>query len=146
MQEKPGTKRPGSILIIDDDDDLFRFCQQFLPGTYHLMHARTGKEGLRILKTHAVALIILDKAFDRIDKKELFSNDAENEGLHLLRILRRQYAQLPVMMITAHADAASQRQALALGALDYLSWEALCGNVDYLKTRTENIFAQPSGF
>ena len=133
-----------NILIIDDGDDLFRFCQQFMPGAYHFIHAHTGREAMRTLEKDSIKLIILDKSFDRVAKQELFGNDAENEGIHILETLHRDYPRLPVMMITAHADAISQRKALALGAIEYLSWDVLCHNVEYLKRTAEGVLTAGS--
>lgn len=119
-----------TILIIDDGDDLYRFCRQFMPSTYSIVHARTGREGLKILETEVVKLIILDKSFDRINKGELLSGDADNEGLEILRELHKCYPQIPVMMVTAHADKNSRQKALFLGAVDYFSWENICTDTD----------------
>ncbi|MDI6803005.1 MAG: response regulator [Bacteroidota bacterium] len=128
-----------TILIIDDGDDLFRFCRQFMQGTYSIVHARTGHEGLKILETEVVKLIILDKSFDRINKGELFSGDADNEGLEILRVLQQLYPQIPVMMVTAHADKNSRQKALFLGAVEYFSWENICTDIDTMLTSTKRV-------
>lgn len=127
----------ASILIIDDGDDLVRYCEHFLPATLRILHARNGKEGLEILDTRPVKLVILDKVFDRIPQPELLGRDAANEGLCILKILRQRHARLPVVMVTAHADAATRREALSLGALEYFSWEAICGEVGILRALAE---------
>lgn len=130
-----------TILIIDDGDDLYRFCRQFMPASYNIIHKRTGREGIRILETEIVKLIILDKSFDRINKGELLGNNADNEGLEILKVIHIQYPQIPVMMVTAHADQNSRQKALFLGAREYYSWENICANTDSLLTNAKSIIS-----
>jgi DNA-binding NtrC family response regulator len=128
-----------TVLIIDDGDDLLRFCQQFMPTTYRFIHARTGPEGLRILETSEIKLVMLDKSFDRAGKEDLVGDDAENEGMYILEMLHRDHPHIPVMMITAHADAASQHKALELDVFSYFSWDTICANPQSLRKAAEEI-------
>lgn len=108
-----------NILVVDDEPDvrtLFeqRFRREIRSGALVFSFAHSGEAALDVLHAHdsAVVLILSD------------INMPGMSGLELLRCIRTEYPrpELPqVMMITAYGDDDTHRQALALGANDFLT-------------------------
>ena len=106
-----------SILIVDDEPDVAemfrqRFRREARQGTYVLHFAASGEEAL-------------DKLADGV-RPELIVilsdiNMPGMDGLSLLREIKKQRPDLPVMMVTAYGDEERRRQAAEAGALQFLS-------------------------
>jgi len=106
-----------SILVVDDETDVVElFRQQFRrearQGTYVLHFAASGEEAL-------------DKLADGV-RPELIVilsdiNMPGMDGLTLLREIKKERPELPVMMVTAYGDEERRRQAAEAGALQFLS-------------------------
>ena len=106
-----------SILIVDDEPDVAemfrqRFRREARQGTYVLHFAASGEEAL-------------DKLADGV-RPELIVilsdiNMPGMDGLSLLREIKKQRPDLPVMMVTAYGDEERRRQATEAGALQFLS-------------------------
>ncbi len=104
--------KPDTLLIVDDDAsirDLVRIHLQAAGCT--VLQAHDGVEALEILTRGGVDGMILDITMPRMD------------GLSLLRTLRRaRGAVLPrVLMLTARHAIQDVKEALSLGAKDYLT-------------------------
>lgn len=107
------------ILVVDDEPDvrqLFeqRFRREIRSGAFSFTFAYSGEEALSYLHEHysEVVLILSD------------INMPGMSGLELLRRIKQEHPAPPpptVMMITAYADEASHRQAMELGANDFLT-------------------------
>ncbi|GAB2464803.1 response regulator [Hymenobacter qilianensis] len=107
------------ILVVDDEPDvrqLFeqRFRREIRNGTFSFDFAYSGEEALKYLNEHfsEVVLILSD------------INMPGMSGLELLRRIKQEHPTPPpptVMMITAYADQESHRQAMQLGANDFLT-------------------------
>ena len=109
------------ILVVDDETDvrtLFeqRFRREIRSGQFSFSFAYSGEDALTYLQEHAseVVLILSD------------INMPGMSGLELLRRIKREYPAPPptppqVMMITAYGDDESYRQAMQLGANDFLT-------------------------
>lgn len=108
------------ILVVDDETDvkdLFeqRFRREIRAGEFKLAFANSGEEALTYLKGHLseVVLILSD------------INMPGMSGFELLRSIRTDFNTPPpppvVMMITAYGDPDSQKEALSLGANDFLT-------------------------
>lgn len=109
------------ILVVDDETDvrtLFeqRFRREIRSGQFSFSFAYSGEDALAYLREHAseVVLILSD------------INMPGMSGLELLRHIRWEYPAPPpsppqVMMITAYGDDESYRQAMRLGANDFLT-------------------------
>lgn len=108
------------ILVVDDEPDvplLFqqRFRHEIRSGSLAFAFAHSGEEALAYLQQahhySEVVLILSD------------INMPGMNGLELLRRIKQAHAVPPptVMMITAYGDAESYRQALQLGAQDFLT-------------------------
>jgi len=106
-----------SILVVDDEPDvaeLFRqrFRREVRQGLYVLHFAYSGEEALEKLGTgiRPELIVILSDI-----------NMPGMDGLTLLREIKRRWADLPVMMVTAYGDDERRQRASEYGAADFLS-------------------------
>jgi CheY-like chemotaxis protein len=106
-----------SILIVDDEPDVAemfrqRFRREARQGTYVLHFAASGEEALDKLANgvRPELIVILSDI-----------NMPGMDGLSLLREIKKQRPDLPVMMVTAYGDEERRRQAAEAGALQFLS-------------------------
>lgn len=100
------------ILIIDDDEKLGDLLTQYLERYDMKVHvALTPTKGFELLKKIKPALLILDVMLP------------EKDGFEICREIRAKstmYGQLPILMLTAHAEVTDRIVGLELGADDYL--------------------------
>ncbi|MFQ6002501.1 MAG: sigma-54-dependent transcriptional regulator [Candidatus Zixiibacteriota bacterium] len=127
------------VLIIDDGIDITNYCHQFISNGFEYDHIKSGVNLKRELKKKDYNLILLDKSFTKNDKSELLGpvEDAENEGLRILTAIKKLDQNIPVIMVTAHADYDSMSSALHLGAFDYVEWDALQKDYLFLKLKMQ---------
>ena len=106
------------ILVVDDEADmktLFeqRFRKEIKNGHMNFVFAISGSEALDYLdhQNHEVVLILSD------------INMPGMSGLELLSLIKQKFNAPPptVMMITAYGDEYNYRQAMSLGADDFLT-------------------------
>jgi len=106
------------ILVVDDEKDmqmLFeqRFRKEIRNGDIQFVFATSGEEALSYLGQHVhEAVLILSDI-----------NMPGMSGLELLRHIKQKFAAPPpiVMMITAYGDPENFKQAMQLGADDFLT-------------------------
>jgi DNA-binding NtrC family response regulator len=124
------------ILVIDDCEEITRFCQRVLGDAFGFRHVTDGLAAKRLLDAEPIAAILLDRDFSHADPARLLgpSDDIRNEGLHILRWLRREHADLPVLMVTGLRDLPVALQAADLGA-DFLAWEDVIADPGVLQAR-----------
>jgi CheY-like chemotaxis protein len=100
------------ILMVDDEpdaQDLFRqnFRREIRKGLYDFDFALSGEAALEALRkgeAGAISLVLSD------------INMPGMSGIDLLAEVREAWPEMPVMMITAYGDAATEARARALGA------------------------------
>ncbi|MFH2202471.1 MAG: response regulator [Elusimicrobiota bacterium] len=98
------------ILAVDDDESILNVLSRFLkPLGYALAIASSGAEALEIIRRQPPDLILLDINMPGID------------GLEVLRQARQLIPAVPVIMVTGSDDAEVAKQAMALGAVDYVT-------------------------
>lgn len=106
------------ILVVDDETDiqpLFeqRFRREIRSGALQFTFANSGEQALALLgEGQLEAVLILSDI-----------NMPGMSGLELLQHIRRKSPHRPptIMMITAYGDEENHRQAIALGADDFLT-------------------------
>lgn len=127
------------VLIIDDGIDITNYCHQWISNGFEYDHIKSGVNLKRELKKKDYNLILLDKSFTKNDKSELLGpvEDADNEGLRILTAIKKLDQNIPVIMVTAHADYESMSSALHLGAFDYVEWDALQKDYLFLKLKMQ---------
>lgn len=121
-----------SILVAEDNADLRLYLKTLLDPLYHVSLARHGKEALQILES----TISEEKA-----KIDLVITDLmmpEMDGFTLLERLRKEkdFALIPVIMLTARTGISDKLRALRLGVHDYLTKPF---EEDELLARIENL-------
>ena len=106
-----------SILIVDDEPDvaeLFRqrFRREVRLGLYVLHFAYSAEEALEKLDTgiRPELIVILSDI-----------NMPGMDGLALLHEIKRRWADLPVMMVTAYGDDERRRRAAQYGATEFIT-------------------------
>jgi DNA-binding response OmpR family regulator len=98
-----------TILVIDDEPLLRHTLALILQRAgYQVTQAADGKEALHSLQAGAYDLAFLDLKLP------------DTNGLTLLPEIHRQYADMPVLILTAHATLESAMEAVRLGARDYI--------------------------
>lgn len=104
------TNTQQTVLIVEDDvatRRLYKFL--LLNGGYTVLEAEDGVAALEQLAANQCALVITDMNMPRMD------------GLELIQAIRRDYADVYVILITAFGTPDTEKQALRLGANDYLA-------------------------
>ena len=104
-----------TVLIIDDNAAVAMALDVlFSLHDIAALRAASPEEGLALLAQHAVDLVIQDMNFTK-------DTTSGEEGVALFRAIRRQYPDLPVILLTAwtHLDAAVDL--IKAGAADYLA-------------------------
>jgi CheY-like chemotaxis protein len=98
----------GSVLIVDDDDNIRLIAQMSLEGltSWKIQEARNGKEALTILETNLPDVILLDVMMPDMTGVDMFGKAKENLG-----------AALPlVIFMTAKVQSNEIEKYRALGA------------------------------
>jgi DNA-binding response OmpR family regulator len=97
------------VLLVEDNPDLaFGLRTSLEIEGYEVLHAETGREGLATASADAPDLIVLDLMLP------------EMSGYEVLRQLRRERREMPVLILTAKGEEADKVQGFRLGADDYV--------------------------
>ncbi len=100
------------ILVIEDDEHIRELLKYNLGQEgYQVSSARSGEEGLKLIKSKVPDLIILDLMLPGMD------------GLEICRILKRddRTRYIPIIMLTAKGEESDIIAGLELGAEDYIT-------------------------
>ncbi len=99
----------ATILIIDDEQTLNHFVQEDLrEAGYESLGALTGQEGLALIRRQEVDLVLLDQQLP------------DMHGLDVLKAIREEEPDIPVIIVTGHGAIDCAVQAMKLGAYDYM--------------------------
>lgn len=98
------------VMVAEDDAKQARLARIYLESEGHrVVVARDGREALDHIRRAAPDLLVLDLMMPRVD------------GLDVVRILRAEDHELPVLMLTARSTEDDLLLGLDLGADDYLT-------------------------
>jgi two-component system, OmpR family, alkaline phosphatase synthesis response regulator PhoP len=103
---------PKKILIVEDEADIAQLVKLYLQKDgYRPTIAKTGVEGLKLVKADRPDMVILDLMLPEMD------------GLEICKKIRTSMdtALLPIMMLTAKAEESDTIIGLELGADDYVT-------------------------
>ncbi len=121
-----------SILVVDDEADvaqLFRqqFRREVRDGRYAMHFAASGEDALALLSNgiEPTLIVIMSDI-----------NMPGMDGLALLGEIKRQFPELPVMMVTAYGDDERRRRAIELGAFEFVTKPV---DFTYLKERLRQL-------
>jgi two-component system, NtrC family, nitrogen regulation response regulator NtrX len=97
------------VLIIDDEEGVRSSLKMILEYEgYDCLLAANGEAGLKMLERESPDVVFLDIKMPNMD------------GMEVLRQIKARDAQLPVVMISGHADVRTAFEASKLGAFDFL--------------------------
>lgn len=99
-----------NLLIVEDDNGLREaLTDTLLLAGFTPLSVASAEDALLLLQKQQVQLVISDVQLGSVS------------GLSLLKTLRQQYPQLPVLLMTAYARVQDAVEAIRLGAIDYLA-------------------------
>jgi DNA-binding NtrC family response regulator len=98
------------ILVVDDDGDIATvLCDRLQAMGHETLIASDGSAALTILEEEVPGLVFLDVQMPKID------------GIEVLRRIRRDWADLPVIVMTAYGTIARAVEAMKAGATDFVT-------------------------
>lgn len=115
------------ILIIDDNEDILDFIKWNLQSEFHLITARDGEEGWKIIKEKNPNLVISDVMMPIMDGIELCAKIKED----------KRTAHLPVILLTAKSMDQQKVEGMQSGADMYITKPF---DIDYLRSCIDAIF------
>jgi DNA-binding NtrC family response regulator len=102
--------RPAKILIVDDEPKIRLVFRTALETDGHAVaEAGDGDEALARLRRERFDLVLLDLRMPLLD------------GMEVLRRMRDEGLDMPVILVTAHGSIPDAVRAMRLGAVDFLS-------------------------
>jgi two-component system probable response regulator PhcQ len=89
-----GTAKEGTILLVDDEDNVLRALERSLrrAGNYVILKSGGGAEALELLKKQRVDLVISDHLMP------------EMKGMDFLVEVRKRHPEVVRILLTGHAD------------------------------------------
>src|SRR5262249_26954485 len=109
IHEELMSKRPGKILVVDDDKVVLRAVTEILQREgYTVVAIDDAVEGLAASKDPSVDVAVLDIRMPHLS------------GMDLLRAIKQARADVEVVMMTAFATVETAVEAVKAGAYDYL--------------------------
>ncbi|MDO8141403.1 MAG: response regulator [Candidatus Brocadiales bacterium] len=98
------------ILVVDDEQDLREMLvEMFYEEGYVTDMANSGKDAIKKIREGGVDFVLLDIMMP------------EMSGIETLQRIKAIRPELPVVMITAYATLKTAREAMRLGAYDYIT-------------------------
>ena len=98
-----------TILVVDDEVMMRDLMMRILTrDRYQVVTAEDGRAALEALRQQKIDLIVTDMKMPRMN------------GFELLRIVKKEYPEIALIMMTAYGDTYTVKDALLLGADEYL--------------------------
>jgi DNA-binding response OmpR family regulator len=98
------------VLVVDDEPDAVELLREFLKVKgYEVLVASNGEEAVHKVKQDRPHLILLDVRLPKVN------------GLEVLKQVREIDHEVGIIMVTAVNEEETGRQALKLGAFDYIT-------------------------
>jgi diguanylate cyclase (GGDEF)-like protein len=109
MEPMTRSAQPG-ILLVDDDVVTIRALSKVLQGMGNIHFAKGGHEALRLAKTEAIDLILLDAEMPLMN------------GFQVCEALKADpaLAHIPVIFVTSHNGQDVEQAGMAVGAADFI--------------------------
>lgn len=106
------SNKKKKVLIVDDQQDYLQSLASVLGTEFEIQTASSLAEFKR-LRLDELSLVLLDIRLDD-------SDPSNREGMDVLKLLRRDFPDLPVVMMTAYGDVDIAVEAMKLGAADFI--------------------------
>ena len=98
------------ILVVDDEFEIVRLLHKFLSTKgYDVFTATSGAEAVEIVKKERPQIVLLDIIMPRMN------------GLEALQEIKKVDPEIGVIMVTAVMDEEMAKQAVDMGAYDYIT-------------------------
>ena len=98
------------VLVVDDDEIVRLSHMRTLAGqSCHVEAARGGEQALEIMQTAPADVVLLDLRMPGMD------------GLATLKTIKERWPETEVVIITGYPSVLTAREAVKLGAFDYLA-------------------------
>jgi DNA-binding NtrC family response regulator len=122
-------------LIVDDELELLDSLKSVLERRrMKVLTSDSGKKALDLLKENVVDVVVLDIKMPGMD------------GLEVLKIIKKDYPDIPVLLLTGHPTVESALKGIKLGANEYImkppDVEMLVERIRQAYDRQQEIFAQ----
>lgn len=100
----------GTVLVVDDNEDICALVAEGFEGSVNVLTARNGQEALDVIGANEVDVVITDVMMPVMD------------GVKLCRKIKQNIrtCHIPVIMLSAKSDVADQMEGLQVGADDYI--------------------------
>ncbi|MGH7035337.1 MAG: sigma-54-dependent transcriptional regulator, partial [Stellaceae bacterium] len=99
------------IIVVDDEADIRTLmCGILADEGYETRQAGNSAEALAAIRSRQPALVVLD----------IWLQGSELDGLEILKIVKRELPQLPVVMISGHGNIETAVAAIKIGAYDFI--------------------------
>ncbi len=95
MPAKPAelpAKMNEAILVVDDNESIFRAVREFFSPVCSVRYAKTVKEALRVMQEHAVSVILADVETGHEDNTLMF------------KLLKQEFPQILTIVMTRNSD------------------------------------------
>jgi signal transduction histidine kinase/FixJ family two-component response regulator len=108
----PDAPAPGRILVVDDEPAVAEVFHDYLTlmGRHEIEVRHSGRDAIEAFSTFQPEVVLTDLNLDR-----------EMSGLELMRRLKEQDPDVPVIVVTGQVTIASAIEALRDGAYDYIT-------------------------
>ncbi|HHT9134626.1 MAG TPA: response regulator [Candidatus Avalokitesvara rifleensis] len=108
--EKTPLSNKHTILVVDDDPEIVTLLSKILLNEGHnVMDAQNGRKALRKVEKGGIDLVILDLIMP------------EMGGIEVLKRLGDMAPKSAVIVLTGHGDLQTAREAMMLGAYEYIT-------------------------
>ena len=120
-----------SLLLVDDEAEFRQgVCTALTHRGFQVVQAENGWQALQMIQTAHPDLVVLDLRMPEMD------------GIETLRRLRRDYPDLPVVILTGHGDFHDALVGVQLGIVDFLQKPV---DVDELSEHVHHLLAEGRG-
>ena len=110
MAEDTHSKEDRIKLLFVDDEKAYVdvLSNRFAKRNIEVTKAYSGSEGIQALRIHDFDVAILDLKMEDMD------------GIEVLKIFKKMYPQMEVIMLTGHGSEKAAKEGIEFGAFDYL--------------------------
>ena len=99
----------AKVLVVEDDPTLREaLCDTLELAGYAVRHAAEGRQALKLLAAESIAMVVSDVQMKPMDCFELLEN------------MRKRFASIPVILMTAFATVETAVDAMKHGAYDFV--------------------------
>jgi DNA-binding NtrC family response regulator len=108
--EKDKNVNPIRLLLVDDEEGFVNvLTKRMARRNINVTVALSGTEGIQTLRKNDFDVAVLDLKMEDMD------------GIEVLKIFKKMYPEMAVIMLTGHGSEQAAREGMEYGAFDYLT-------------------------